>query len=140
MNLTVVYIFEGGFHLKSKTLFVPYSKSLVQRREEQEWKKEEKLQSENFHQNVILPIGATSGGVILLLLLVVLTVVCVHKRKAKDAKTTNYNTDENHTYGTYATGDDGEYEYNVVEVVDNNELYGGVGGAETRDNNEYYET
>ena len=140
VNLTVVYIFEGGFHLKSKTLFVPYSKSLVQRREEQEWKKEEKLQSENFHQNVILPIGATSGGVILLLLLVVLTVVCVHKRKAKAEKTTNYNTDENHTYGTYATGDDGEYEYDVAEVVDNNELYGGVGGAETHDNNEYYQT
>ena len=32
-----------------------------------------------------------------------------------------------------------EYEYDVTEVVDNNELYRGAGGAKTRDNNEYYD-
>ena len=50
-------------------------------------------------------------------------------------------TDENHTYGTYARGFDGEGEYgdgDIAEVVDNNDYYGGVGGAELHDNNEYY--
>ena len=37
------------------------------------------------------------------------------------------NIDENDTYGTYARGWDGEGDYgagDVVEMVDNNELYG----------------
>ena len=138
MNLTVEFIFEEGIQISK--LFVPYSRSLAQKRKEQKRKEREEMESESFRRNVILPIGAASGGAILLLLLIALTAVYIRKRKSKDPKTTNYNTDENHTYGTYATGDDGEYEYNVTEVVDNNELYGAVGGAETRDNNEYYET
>ena len=64
-------------------------------------------------------------------------------KKSKGSKQEECHTDENHTYGTYARGWYGEGEYgdgDVVEVIDNNELYGGAGGAETRDINGYYGT
>ena len=85
---------------------------------------------------------AGAGGTVLVLLIVI--AVCIFcKRKAKGSKEEVCHTDENHTYRTYARGWDGEGDYgdgDVVEVVDNNELYGGAGEAETRDNNGYYGT
>ena len=141
-KLTVEYKFMGRMK-KTKEVYVPLSQFLVQQKEEEDERRlaeERKKLEEEKKFNEYLIIGSSAGGGVVLVLLIVLTVVCMKKRKAKAAKTTNYNTDENHTYGTYATDDDGEYEYDVAEVVDNNELYGGVGGAETHDNNDYYET
>ena len=69
-------------------------------------------------------------------------VVCSCKAKKK-ALRENPDTDENDTYGTYARGFDGEGEYgdgDVVEIVDNNDLYGGTGGAEAHDTNDLYGT
>ena len=62
---------------------------------------------------------SSAGGGGLLLLLILLTIICIYRKNANDPKRINYNTDENHTYGTYAIDCDGEYEYNVAEVVDN---------------------
>ena len=131
VTLTIKYIFHSGN--RTKRLFVPYSQALKQRVERERLETERQT---NFIQTVAIP--SAVGGVALLLL-IVLTAVCIRKRQAKDPKRINYDTDENHTYGTYARGDDGEYEYDVAEVVDDNELYGDVGGAEVHDTNDYYE-
>ena len=83
-----------------------------------------------------LKASAVGGGTLLVLFVINITIFCICKRKANKPKRINFNTDENHTS---AKGEDDEYEYDVTEVADNNELYGGAGGAETRDNNEYYD-
>ena len=120
-TLTVEYKFEGN-QMKMIKLFVPESP------------KEE--------DNTITLIAAAVGASGTFLALLIVIAVCIFcKRKAKWSKEEECHTDENETYGTYARGWDGEGDYgdgDVVEVVENNEFYGGAGGAETRDNNEYY--
>ena len=111
-----------GTFLQLLQLFVPYS------------------QQNEDNMNALI-IASAGGGAFLVVVLVVTVAVCVRKRKAKTSRGEDIQTDENHTYGTYARGYDGEGEYgdgDIVEVVDNNDYYGGVGGAEVRDTNEYY--
>ena len=137
VNLTVEYTLKGNSKI-TRELFIPHSKTLVQQTD-----KKEKQESERSGEEKIIILSSAGGGG-LLLLLILLTIICIYRIKAKDPKRINYNTDENHTYGTYAIDCDGEYEYNVAEVVDNNELYGDMDGArdgaEIHDNNEYYES
>ena len=115
-TLTVEYNFEGGMK-KTKTLFVPYSPMIVQ----------QELERADFIQTVTLA-GAASGGV-LVVIVVVVALVCFLRTRVKADEHPAYNTDENDVYGTYGRGWDGEGDYgegDVVEVVDNNELYGHV--------------
>ena len=122
-TLTVEYKFKGN-QVRMIELFVPESP------------KEE-------DNNITLIAVAVGAGGTFLAFLIAFAVCIFCKRKTKGSKEEVCHTDENHTYGTYARGWDGEGEYgdgDVVEVVDNNELYGGAGGAETRDNKEYYGT
>ena len=85
--------------------------------------------------------AASVGGFLVLASVFVFVYNC--KRKADASKRIDYNIDENDTYGTYARGCDGDYEYDVAEVVDNNDVYGvmdcpAVDGVEVHDKNEYY--
>ena len=122
-------------------IFVPYSQHLVQQRKGQEKPEIKRSGWKEFMETLIIP-GAAAGGALLLLLILV-TIIGLCKRKTRDPKRINDNTDENHTYGTYARGCDGDYEYDVAEVVDNNDLYGAVDcsareGIEIHDKNGYY--
>ena len=124
--------------LKNHTLTVEYKFKWSQVRKIQLFVPESSKEEDNA---VLLPaVAAGAGGTFLVLLIVI--VICIFcNRKVRGSREEECHTDENHTYGTYARGWDGEGEYgdgDVVEVVDNNELYGGAGEAETRDNNEYY--
>ena len=77
-------------------------------------------------QTVIIPSAAGGGGLLVITIVSVFAIVLIRKRKKKTPRE-NYDTDENHTYGTYARGWDGEGDYgdgDVVEVVDNNDYYG----------------
>ena len=119
-TLTVEYKFKGN-QMKRIKLFVPESP------------KEE--------VKTFTPIVAAAGAAGTFIAVMIVIVFC--RKKSKGSKQEECHTDENHTYGTYARGWYGEGEYgdgDVVEVVDNNNLYGGTGGAETHDKNEYYGT
>ena len=126
--------------LKNHTLTVEYKFKWSQVRMIKLFVPESPKEEDN--TNTLIAATAGAGGTFLVLLIV--TAVCIFcKRKTKGPKQEECHTDENHTYGTYARGWDGEGEYgdgDVVEVVDDNELYGGAGEAETHDKNEYYGT
>ena len=116
-TLTVQYNFQGGLK-KTKQIFVPYSPSSV------------RLEEEKVKRNMMIKIativGAVTGGGLLIITMLALGCVFWRKRRAKAAEE-SMDIDENDTYGTYARGswDEGEYgDGDVVEVVDNNVLYG----------------
>ena len=121
-TLTVEYRFRGNI-TRTKELFVPNSSK------------------EKDNINIVIVTAAGSG--ILFILLSVAFSVCVYKRKARDSRGEAWSTDENHTYGTYARGWDGEGDYgdgDVTEAVDNNDLYGAMGTSEIHDSNDLYES
>ena len=116
-TLTVQYNFQGGLK-KTKQIFVPYSPSSV------------RLEEEKVKRNMMIKIativGAAAAGGLLIITMLALGCVFWRKRRAKAAEE-SMDIDENDTYGTYARGswDEGEYgDGDVVEVVDNNVLYG----------------
>ena len=118
-TLTVEYNFPGNM-TKTKTLHVPYSPFLYQQRRESLEKEE------NLMQSVIIPSAAGGGSLLVVIIVSVFAIVLIRKRKKKTPRE-NYETDENHTYGTYSRGWDGEGDHDdgdVVEVVDNNDYYG----------------
>ena len=127
MTLTVEYHFQDG-RRKTRNLFVPSSPSLVQQeiaKLEKEKLEREKLEELEKKNKSILIASIISG--VLALILFLITIVCVCRKRVKPPKEEEYRTDENDIYGTYSRGWDGEGDYgdgDVVEVVDNNELYG----------------
>ena len=115
-TLTVQYNFQGGLK-KTKQIFVPYSPLSV------------RLEEEKVKRNMMIKtatiVGGTTGGG--LVVITVLALGCVWRKRRVKAAEEEMDIDENDTYGTYARGswDEGEYgDGDVVEVVDNNELYG----------------
>ena len=80
---------------------------------------------QNGQKDTVLPIIAGVGTIILLV--AVVTLVVWKKKRGKGAKeANNFDTDENHTYGTYSRGWEEEGEYgdgDKVYVSDSNDYY-----------------
>ena len=113
-TLTVQYSFQGGLN-KTKQIFVPYSLLSV------------RLETERVEKKRMVKTATIVGAVVgaSLVIITMLALGCFwRKRRVKEEP---MDIDENDTYGTYARGWDGENDYgagDVVEMVDNNELYG----------------
>ena len=98
---------------------VSFEKS-CSRKDDEEKSKSKKSTS----TGVIVCIGV--GAMVLIITIITIIVIYRKKNERKSEAACNFNTDENHVYGTYSRGsrEDGEYgDGDVVEVTDTNEYY-----------------